>query len=35
MALDLLNLLFFPAGLGLIADGLLYQWADRKLLARF
>ncbi len=35
MALDLLNLLFFPAGLGLIAAGLLYQWADRKLLARF
>ena len=35
MTLDLLNLLFFPAGLGLIAAGLLYQWADRKLLARF
>ncbi|MBP8947416.1 MAG: NADH-quinone oxidoreductase subunit H [Candidatus Promineofilum sp.] len=35
MALDLINLLFFPAGLGLIAAGLLYQWADRKLLARF
>jgi len=35
MTLDLINLLFFPAGLGLIAAGLLYQWADRKLLARF
>jgi NADH-quinone oxidoreductase subunit H len=35
MPLDLLNLLFFPAGLGLLATGLLYQWADRKLLARF
>ncbi len=35
MALDLFNLLFFPAGLGLIGAGLLYQWADRKLLARF
>ena len=35
MARDLINLLFFPAGLGLIAAGLLYQWADRKLLARF
>lgn len=32
---DLFNLLFFPAGLGLIGAGLLYQWADRKLLARF
>ena len=27
MARDLINLLFFPAGLGLIAAGLLYQWA--------
>ncbi len=35
MAIDLINLLFFPAGLGLIGAGLLYQWADRKLLARF
>ncbi len=25
----------FPAGLGLIAAGLLFQWVDRKLLARF
>ena len=32
---DLINLLFFPAGLGLISAGLLFQWADRKLLARF
>ncbi len=35
MALDLINLLFFPARLGLIAARLLYQWADRKQLARF
>lgn len=32
---DLFSLLFFPAGLGLIATGLLFQWVDRKLLARF
>ena len=32
---DFINLLFFPAGLGLIGAGLLLQWADRKLLARF
>lgn len=32
---DLINLLFFPAGLALLATGLLFQWADRKLLARF
>lgn len=35
IARDLISLLFFPAGLGLIAAGLLFQWADRKLLARF
>jgi NADH-quinone oxidoreductase subunit H len=35
IATDLLNLLLFPAGLGLIATGLLFQWIDRKLLARF
>lgn len=35
MASDLLNLLLFPAGLGLIATGLFFQWIDRKLLARF
>jgi len=32
---DLINLLLFPAGLGLIGAGLLFQWVDRKLLARF
>ncbi|MBP9502203.1 MAG: NADH-quinone oxidoreductase subunit H [Candidatus Promineofilum sp.] len=32
---DLIYLMFFPAGLGLIAAGLFYQWVDRKLLARF
>jgi len=32
---DLTYLMFFPAGLGLIATGLFYQWLDRKLLARF
>lgn len=32
---DLISLLFFPAGLALLATGLLFQWADRKLLARF
>ncbi len=31
----LLVLLFFPGGLFLIASGLVYQWADRKLVARF
>ncbi len=35
IATDLLKLLLFPAGLGLIATGLLFQWVDRKLLARF
>lgn len=35
IAQDLLNLMLFPAGLGLIAAGLLFQWVDRKLLARF
>lgn len=32
---DLLYLMFFPAGLGIMAAGLIYQWVDRKLLARF
>lgn len=32
---DLLTLMFFPTGLGLIFAGLLFQWVDRKLLARF
>jgi len=31
----LIVLLFFPGGLFLIASGLAYQWADRKLVARF
>jgi NADH-quinone oxidoreductase subunit H len=33
--INLINLLVFPAGLALLASGLLFQWADRKLLARF
>lgn len=32
---DLISLMLFPAGLGIIATGLFYQWVDRKLLARF
>lgn len=28
-------LLFFPGGLFLLASGLIYEWADRKLVARF
>lgn len=35
IASDVFNLLFFPAGLALIAAGFLFQWIDRKLLARF
>jgi len=35
IASDLFNLMFFPAGLGIMAAGLLFQWVDRKLLARF
>ncbi len=31
----LIALLLFPSGLCLIAGGLLYEWIDRKLLARF
>jgi NADH-quinone oxidoreductase subunit H len=31
---DLITLLFFPGGLFLLAAGLAYQWADRKLMAR-
>ncbi|MBA4400046.1 MAG: NADH-quinone oxidoreductase subunit H [Anaerolinea sp.] len=31
----ILALLVFPGGLFLIAGGLIYQWADRKLVARF
>ncbi len=31
----LVALLFFPAGLSLILGGMFYEWADRKLVARF
>ncbi len=31
----LIALLFFPGGLFLMAAGLVYEWVDRKLLARF
>lgn len=31
----LIVLLFFPGGLFLLASGLVFQWADRKLVARF
>lgn len=31
---ELLALLFFPAGLSLLAGGLVYEWVDRKLVAR-
>jgi NADH-quinone oxidoreductase subunit H len=31
----LINLLFFPGGLFLVVLALAYEWADRKLLARF
>lgn len=34
-SLSLLNLLFFPGGLFLIAMGMVYEWADRKLVAQF
>jgi formate hydrogenlyase subunit 4 len=27
--------MFFPAGITLILSGMLYEWADRKLVARF
>lgn len=32
---SLFSLMIFPAGLALILSGLLYEWADRKLVARF
>jgi NADH-quinone oxidoreductase subunit H len=32
---NLLTLLIFPAGLTVLFSGLLYEWADRKLVARF
>src|SRR5512139_3295117 len=31
----LLSLMVFPAGITLIFSGMLYEWADRKLVARF
>jgi NADH-quinone oxidoreductase subunit H len=31
----LLSIMFFPAGMTLILSGMLYEWADRKLVARF
>jgi len=31
----LLSIMFFPAGISLILSGMLYEWADRKLVARF
>jgi NADH-quinone oxidoreductase subunit H len=31
---EIVALLFFPAGLSVLLGGLLYEWADRKLLAR-
>src|SRR5512138_3729859 len=30
----LLSIMFFPAGITLILSGMLYEWADRKLVAR-
>jgi NADH-quinone oxidoreductase subunit H len=32
---NLFSLMFFPAGITLILSGMLYEWADRKLVARF
>jgi NADH-quinone oxidoreductase subunit H len=32
---NLLSIIFFPSGLTLIFSGMLYEWADRKLVARF
>jgi len=34
-ALTFLALLFFPGGLFLLASGLVYEWADRKLVAQY
>jgi NADH-quinone oxidoreductase subunit H len=33
--LPIISLLFFPGGLFLMASGMLYEWADRKLVARY
>ena len=32
--MEVLSLLFFPAGLSLLLQGLLYEWAERKIVAR-
>jgi len=32
---SLLSIMFFPAGITLILSGMLYEWANRKLVARF
>jgi NADH-quinone oxidoreductase subunit H len=32
---SILSIMFFPAGITLILSGMLYEWADRKLVARF
>jgi NADH-quinone oxidoreductase subunit H len=32
---SLISLLIFPAGLTLVLAGMFYEWADRKLVARF
>ena len=32
---DLFSLMLFPAGITLMLSGMLYEWADRKLVARF
>ena len=31
----ILSIMFFPAGISLILGGMFYEWADRKLVARF
>ena len=33
--LAITSIMFFPAGISLILGGMLYEWADRKLVARF
>jgi NADH-quinone oxidoreductase subunit H len=33
--LPLISILFFPAGLTLVFVGMIYEWVDRKLVARF
>jgi NADH-quinone oxidoreductase subunit H len=34
-AIPLISLMLFPGGLFLLLSGLIYEWADRKLVARF